>query len=64
MDRVHIIRDDQLRLHREISEEARRLYRNKYGKRNPATLSRLELDDIKTKAGKRVQDRRKGRLVE
>lgn len=64
MGRVHITRDDQLRLHREINEETRKLYYNKYGKRSPHTLSRQELDDIKTNAGKRVQDRRKGRLVE
>jgi len=63
MDRVHITRSDQLRLNREISEEAKKLYRDRYGKRNPNTLSTQELDDITTEAGKRVQDRRKGRLV-
>lgn len=64
MDRVHITRDDQLRLVKEINAEARRLYRDRYGRRSPDTLSTLELDAIKTEAGKRVQERRKGRLVE
>jgi len=64
MDRVHITRGDQLRLNKEIGKEAKRLYRNRYGKRNPNTLSTQELDDVKTEAGKRIQDRRKGRLVE
>lgn len=49
------------RLKKEINDEARKLYRDRYGKRNPATLSTQELDDIKTEAGKIVQKRRKGR---
>ncbi|GAH13349.1 unnamed protein product [marine sediment metagenome] len=49
---------------REISEETKRLYQKRYGKRSPSTLSTQELDDITTEAGKRVQDKRKGRLVE
>jgi len=63
MSRVHITRSDQLRMVREIEEEARKLYHDRYGRRNPATLSTWDLDQIKTEAGKRVQDRRKGRLV-
>ena len=42
----------------QIAEEARRLYYNRYGKRNPNTLSTLELDRIKTEAGQIIQGRR------
>lgn len=62
MDRVHITREES-GLVKEIYTEAKKLYRDRYGKRSPATLSMQELDDIKTEAGKRVQERRKGRLV-
>jgi len=62
MGRVRII-SDSLRLPREINEEARKLYHDRYGKRSPATLSTLELDAIKTEAGKRIQERRKGRVI-
>jgi len=63
MGRVHITRDDQLRLAKEIDHEAKKLHRDRYGKRNPNTLSTQELDDITNEAGKRVQDKRKGRLI-
>ena len=63
MDRVHITRSTHLGLHKEIEEEAKKLYYRRYGKRHPATLSTQELDDIATEAGKRVQDRRKGGLI-
>ena len=63
MDRVHMTRGDQLRLNKEIHEEAKKLYRIRYGKRSPDTISTWDLDQIMTEAGKRVQDRRKGRLV-
>ena len=63
MSRVRLTRDDQLRMVREIGQEANKLYYDRYGKRSPATLSRQELDDVKTEAGKRIQDKRKGRLI-
>lgn len=61
--KYHIIEDYGYGIQHQIAEEAKRLYYERYGKRNPATLSTLELDEIKTEAGKRVQERRKGRLV-
>lgn len=63
MDRVHFSRSDESKLKKEIAQEFGRLYHNKYGNRNPTTLSTLELDQLKTEAGKRVQDKRKGRLI-
>ena len=64
MGDTHITRSDQQRLVKEINTESMKLYHDRYGNRNPNTLSTLELDQVKTDAGKRVQDRRKGRLVE
>lgn len=43
---------------REVDKIAEELYRKKYGKRNPATLSSLELDQIKTEAWQIVNKRR------
>ena len=63
MDRVHLIRGDQQGMVREIEGEAKKLYRDRYGSRNPHTLSTLELDAVKTEAGKRIQDKRKGKLI-
>jgi len=63
VDSVHITRDNESGLVREIMAEAEKLYQDRYGKRSPDTLSTQELDDVKTEAGKRVQERRKGRLV-
>ncbi|KKN53808.1 hypothetical protein LCGC14_0599010 [marine sediment metagenome] len=63
MDRVKITRDDQEGMVREIAKQAKELYQDRHGKRNPVTLSKQELDDITTEAGKRVQDKRKGRLI-
>ena len=60
---MKIIRTDDDQLRREIAEEYKKLYYKKHGKRKPHTLSRMELDKITTEAGKRVQDRRSGRLV-
>lgn len=57
--RYHMTDDYGTGIQYEIVEEAKRLYREKYGKRNPETLSTLELDQIKTEAGKRVQERRR-----
>ncbi len=48
----------------EVEREVKRLYYKKYGKRNPATVSSKEIDDVNHAAMVRVQDRRKGRLVE
>ncbi len=48
----------------EVEREVNHLYKKEYGKRDPATLSSKELDAINHKAMVRVQDRRKGRLVE
>jgi len=49
------------RLQQEIDEEAKRLYRDKYGKRNPDTLSSMELDSIKIEAARKVIKRRIGK---
>ena len=43
---------------REIYEETMRLYHEKYGGRNPDTLSSWELDQVKTRAGQNVMKRR------
>ena len=48
----------------EIDFESKKLYAKRYGKRNPNTLSSRELEVIRHDAAIRVQDRRKGRLVE
>ena len=45
-------------LQREIDEETTRLYRERYGGRNPDTLSSWELDQVKTKAGQNIMKRR------
>lgn len=50
-------------LMREIHAEVDKLYRDKYGKRNPNTLPTKEIEAINHEAMVRVQDRRKGRLV-
>jgi len=63
MGRVHITRADQQRIVREIDDETKKLYQDRYGKRNPDTISTWDLNQIRTEAGRRVQDRRKGRLV-
>lgn len=52
------------RLMEEIMEETDKVYKKRYGKRNPATLSTKELEAISHEAAVRVQDRRKGRIVE
>ena len=62
-NRIHVKRTDESQIIRGIDEEAKKLYRDRYGKRNPNTLSTQELDDITNEAGKRVQDKRKGRLI-
>ncbi len=49
---------------REIDAETMRLYREQYDGRNPDTLSSWELDQVRTKAGINIQERRRGRLVE
>ena len=49
---------------REVSEEFKEVYTKKYGKRNPKTLSSMEMDAVNHEAMVRVQARRKGRLVE
>jgi len=61
---MKILRTDDDQLRREIAEEYKKLYYKIYGKRKPHTLSSMELDNITTEASKRVQDRRRGRLVE
>ena len=48
------------RLQRDINEETMKLYRERYGGRNPDTLSSWELDQIKTKAGQNVMKKRGG----
>ncbi len=58
------IEDYSNSLQREVGEETMRLYRERYGGRNPDTLSSWELDQVRTQAGIRVQERRRGRLVE
>jgi len=59
MSRIYFIGTDESKTIREIGEEVERLYKDKYGRRNPNTLSKQELDQIKTEAGKRVQNRRR-----
>ena len=54
------MRTDDSLLIRQINEEFNRLYKARYGRRNPNTLSTLELDQIKTEAGQRVNKRRGG----
>ena len=63
MDRVHITRTDQKGMVREIHEQAKKLYRDRYGKRSPDSLSKQEIDNIMTEAGQRIQDKRRGRLI-
>ena len=46
-------------LQEEIDEETKRLYYGRYGKRNPDTLSTLELDKIRIEAAQIVQRRRR-----
>jgi len=46
-------------LQEEILREARQIYRDWYGKRSVDTLSTMELDRVKTEAGKRVMRRRR-----
>ncbi|KKN74237.1 hypothetical protein LCGC14_0393230 [marine sediment metagenome] len=55
---------DTDRMLKEIQEETKKVYQKKYGGRNPATLSRHELEAVSHEASIRVQERRKGRLVE
>ena len=64
MDRIHFGRTSESRLIKEIAAEVDRLYKKKYGRRNPDTLSTKEIEAINHEAGVRVQDRRKGRMVE
>jgi hypothetical protein len=47
-------------LQHKIEEEYKRLYYDKYGKRNPATLSSWELDQIMTQAARNVNKGRRG----
>lgn len=44
----------------EITREADRIFKERYGNRHPATLSTQEWDNIITKASKIVMARRKG----
>jgi len=60
---MKILRTDDDQLRREIAKEYKELYHRKYGWREPYTLSTKELENLMTEAAKRVQDRRKGRLI-
>lgn len=56
---VRFIRDDHSWLQHEITKEADRIFKERYGNRHPATLSTQEWDDIITEASKIVMARRR-----
>jgi hypothetical protein len=43
----------------EIEKEYKEIYQRRYGKRNPQTLSTLELEAVTHEAARIVQERRK-----
>lgn len=51
--------DPGKRLQDEITKEANRIFKERYGKRHPATLSTQEWDNIITEASKIVMARRR-----
>ena len=57
------ITDQDGPLLREIKEETTKVYKQRYGSRDPASLSTKEREAISHEASVRVQDRRRGRLV-
>ena len=55
MSDIRITSSSDSLMQRRIEEETKKLYRDWYCRRNPDTLSALEIDRIRTEAGKKVQ---------
>jgi len=56
---IHLGEDYGKGMQEAINNRYKELYRNKYGKRNPATLSSTELDQLMSEAARLVQQKRR-----
>ena len=56
---IHLGEDYGKGIQQEINNRYKELYRSRYGKRNPATLSSMELDQLMSEAARWVQERRR-----